>query len=68
MKELTIKEARLVLTKNNLNHITLRKNGTGCIFVDIDRNDSSRESVIESVKKVFSIISADSFSITIHKI
>jgi hypothetical protein len=68
MKELTIKEARLVLTNNNLNYITLRKNGTGCIFVDIDRNDSSRESIIESLKKVFSEVSADSFSIAIHKI
>ncbi len=67
-KELTIKEARMVLVNNNLSHIKLRKNGTGCIFVDIDINDPSREAVIESVKKVFTEVSSDSFSISIHKI
>jgi hypothetical protein len=68
MKELTIKEAREVLDKNNLSHIKLRKNGTGCIFVDIDRNNLSRELIIESVKKVFTTVLSDSFSISIHKI
>jgi hypothetical protein len=67
-KELTIKEARLVLANNDLTHIKLRKNGTGLVFVDIDMYDPSRELVIESVKKVFTKVSSDSFSISIHQI
>jgi len=67
-KELTINEARLVLENNGLNHIKLRKNGTGCIFVDIDINNPSRELIIQSVSKVFTKVLYDSFSITIHKI
>jgi hypothetical protein len=68
MKDLTINEARKVLEDNQLSNIKLRKNGTGCIFVDIDRNSPTRSEVIESVKSVFTEIQADSFSISIHKI
>ena len=67
-KELTIKEARLVLSANGLSHIKLRKNGTGCIFVDIDMYDPSRELVLESVRKVFTGVSSTPFSIWIDQI